>query len=211
MNLLSIKQLVDYLQPISLTEATRKKIQQWIIGYELKDKFLNGHAVPVAKYSVMIGKRIGLSKRELHLLRLAALVHDIGKIFLDPELLQVPHDKLSDQDIALLKLHPEYGAEMLTAIPELHALIPAVYAHHEDYDGHGYPVGKAGNKIPLAARIIHIADNYHAMTSNVVYQTGMSTAEAQQKLREDHSKRWDPFLVKVFLEAISKKTSSNII
>lgn len=167
---------------------------------EMRDPQTGGHTRRVLSYCQAIGQEMGLTVKELGDLRIAASLHDIGMIGISDRIL-LKHDKLDPAEFNEIKKHAEYGDTMLKHIKELYHIVPAVRAHHERFDGKGYPDGLAGRDIPLLARIISVADTYDAMTSDRIYRKGMDPALAIQRLQESSGSQLDPQAVKAFLRA----------
>ncbi len=181
------------------------RIDGWVSQIEQKDKYANGHARQVAEYAVAIATQAGLSADEISLVRLAGLVHDVGKLGAAAAVLQKPDDELSDSELLLMMKHPLDGAELLESFPDLKQLAPIVRAHHEEFDGNGYPAGLKGDDIPILARIIHVADSYHQLTSPMRFRPGMSPTDAQQVLTKGAGKQWDPRFVEALILSIMQQ------
>jgi putative nucleotidyltransferase with HDIG domain len=180
------------------------RIDGWVSEIEQKDKYTDGHTRQVAEYATAIASEIGLSQKEIETIRQAALVHDVGKLGSAPQILQKPDEELSDPELITVMKHPLDGAELLESFPDLQELAPIVRAHHEEFDGNGYPQGLKGEEIPLAARIIHVANSYHEMISPMVWGPGMDPKEAQQEMINGAGKQWEPKLVEALLDCMKK-------
>lgn len=180
------------------------RLDNWVSQVEQKDKYVNGHARAVAEYSTAVARLLGLSAEEVNAVRIAAIVHDIGKMKLPQTLLQKPDDDLSDAELVQTMEHPIDGAKLLKGIPELEELARIVLYHHEEYDGNGYPEGLAGEDIPLLSRIIHVADGYHAKVSDLTYRAGMNPEDAQEEMRNNAGILYDPAVVDALLACISQ-------
>ncbi|HEY9868719.1 MAG TPA: HD domain-containing phosphohydrolase [Candidatus Obscuribacterales bacterium] len=178
------------------------RIDGWVSQIEQKDKYLNGHARQVAEYATAVARQIGMPEDEVNTIRLAALVHDVGKLGAAPQVLQKPDEELSDNELLLMMKHPLDGAELLESFPELKHLAPIVRSHHEEFDGNGYPAGLKGEEIPLAARIVHVADSYHLLTSPLRMRPGLDPQQAQQEMTRGAGKQWDPRLVEALILSI---------
>lgn len=139
---------------------------------DAKDPYTRGHSERVAYLSQEIAKAMGLSEQDAERVRVAGLVHDVGKIGV-PERVLCKAGKLTDEEFGLIKLHPETGHRILKGISLLEHTLPGVLHHHERIDGRGYPHGLKGDQIPLAARIIGLADTFDAMSSNRAYRPAM--------------------------------------
>jgi HD-GYP domain-containing protein (c-di-GMP phosphodiesterase class II) len=159
-----------------------------------KDPYTRGHSERVNRFSLILGKHMGLSEKELTNLHLSALLHDIGKIGIDDRILRKPA-ALTDEEFEIMKQHPTRGANILAGVSALADVIPGMKHHHERYSGGGYPDGLMGDSIPLAARIIQVADAIDAMTTNRPYQRAMEMETAVQRLNDLAGKMSDPKVV----------------
>ncbi|PYS91292.1 MAG: hypothetical protein DMF64_12750 [Acidobacteria bacterium] len=182
-----------------LKEMTRGFVRTIADALEAKDEYMHGHARRVSGYAVALGRRLALDGAQLEQLELAAFLHDIGKIGTPDSLLLKPAP-LTDEERAVMQLHPERGARMLAGIPEMQDVIAAVRHHHENYDGTGYPEGLSGAQIPLSARIIHVADAYDAMTSPRPFRQAMTHEQALARLEEHAGTQFDPQVVCMLAE-----------
>jgi putative nucleotidyltransferase with HDIG domain len=145
-----------------------------------------------------IGREMGLSRGDLELLQWGGLFHDMGKIGVPEYILDKP-GKLTEEEYALVKKHPEKGAEMLKPIRAYHAAIPLVAQHHEQFDGLGYPLGLAGEEIALGARILAVADVFDALYSNRPYRQGWEIGRVFSYLKEKAGSDFDPEVIGAFL------------
>lgn len=167
------------------------------------------HAWRVAESTAALARTMGLSAVEIREIRCAALFHDIGKIAIPPRVLDWP-GPLSDDEIAILRLHVTIGAELLAGIPTLAAVAPLVVATHERYDGTGYPLGLAGAGIPLGARIIAVADAHDAMTARRPYGAPLSRADANRELARCSGTHFDPKIVRAWMEMSDAFVSDHV-
>jgi putative nucleotidyltransferase with HDIG domain len=149
---------------------------------DARDPSTAGHSERVSAVSVQIGRQMGLSESELDVLRLGALLHDIGKIGVSDEILRKP-GPLTAQEFEQIKRHPALGARILRQVPFLAPHLPIVELHHEQPDGKGYPFGLRADDIPPAARIVHVADAFDAITSVRAYRPARTAPEAIAELR----------------------------
>ena len=167
---------------------------------DAKDPYTKGHSTSVSRYSEALARAINLPEEEVQRIALGAQLHDVGKIGI-PENVLRKTDKLSDEEWEIMKQHPTIGAEkVLEPNPGLRDLIPMVKYHHEKIDGTGYPMGLKGDEIPLEARIISVADAYHALVSDRPYRKGMPIEKACA---------WDANLVRHFI-AIAPSLSTSV-
>ncbi len=176
---------------------------------EKRDYYTAGHTRRVMKYSVMIGKRIGLTKEQLYWLSLSAILHDIGKIGIPDAILnkQAPLDK-AERDI--MKKHPILGYQIVKKVEGLRKALDGILYHHEFEDGSGYPEGRKGNEIPLFAKIISVCDTFDAMTTDRPYRKALSYKDALEEIERFSGKQFDSEVVKVFKEIVNKKIIKEI-
>lgn len=167
---------------------------------DAKDPYTKGHSTSVSRYSEALARAINLPEKEVARITLGALLHDVGKIGI-PETVLKKEGPLSDEEWAIMKQHPVIGAEkVLQPNPNLRDLIPIVKYHHERIDGKGYPEQLTNGDIPLAAKIVAIADTYHALVSDRPYRKGMSLEKAFAILEEGAGTQWDENLVRTFIQ-----------
>lgn len=165
---------------------------------DAKDRYTCGHSQRVAHLSQQLALAAGMSAEQADRLRIAGLVHDVGKIGV-PEAVLCKAGKLTDEEFAAIKLHPEIGHRILRDIPHMDDVLPGVLHHHERYDGRGYPRGLAGQDIPLSGRIIAIADTFDAMSSTRSYRSAMPRATVLAELQRSAGTQLDPELVARFV------------
>ncbi|HEY4744525.1 MAG TPA: HD-GYP domain-containing protein, partial [Desulfuromonadaceae bacterium] len=148
--------------------------------------------------SLAIGQALALDEAEQERLRLAAALHDVGKIGVRDSVL-LKTDKLTDEEFAEIRKHPQHGENILKYIKYFGPVIPGVKQHHERYDGRGYPDGLKGEEIDLTARIIAVGDTYDAMTTDRPYRRGLERAVALEEIRRCSGAQFDPMVVEAFL------------
>ncbi|AFV05168.1 HD-GYP domain-containing protein [Dehalobacter sp. CF] len=158
----------------------------------------------VSKFCAEIGQTLELSEKNIENLEMFGLIRNIGKVSLDSRILHKP-DKLTDSEMAEIKRHPELGHEILSTMNEYAHLSDYVLAHHERWDGKGYPKGLKGEEIPLEARIVAIADAYNAMTSSRPYRKALDEETAAEEILKNAGTQFDPHLAKVFVEKVLGK------
>jgi putative nucleotidyltransferase with HDIG domain len=168
---------------------------------EAKDQYTEGHSQRVADYASLIAQELNLSLETIQKIRLASILHDIGKIGIPEQVLRKPA-KLSAEEFEYIKSHPTIAARMLEPLDVLKPLVPWIEFHHERYDGKGYPKGIDGNVIPLGAKIISVADSFDAMTSDRPYRTALSQDVAIYEIRQNAGTQFDPVVAKTFLKVI---------
>lgn len=167
-----------------------------------KDEYTRGHCERVAHYSVMIGKALNLSIKDISMLQYAGLLHDIGKVEV-PKLILSKTGKLTNSELNVIRQHPIYSANILEPL-SMSQLIDYVLHHHERYDGHGYPHGLAGGSISLGARILCVADAFDAMLSDRPYSSSMNIDEAFLELEKNAGSQFDPEIVKIFIKIMKE-------
>jgi HD-GYP domain-containing protein (c-di-GMP phosphodiesterase class II) len=167
---------------------------------EAKDTYTGGHTQRVMEYSLAIGRHLGLSADEMENLKLAAILHDIGKIGVDDQVLR-KHGKLNEEEKRKMQQHTIIGPRIVQRVRQLHTIIPGIRHHHEMYDGSGYPDAVKGEEIPQMARIIAVADTFDAMTSDRPYRKGRDVESALKEIRQFAGKQFDPKVVQALLSA----------
>lgn len=170
---------------------------------DAKDPYTRGHSERVARYSIAIGKNVGLSEKEMRNLRISALLHDVGKIGIDDRILRKP-GALSDDEFEVMKQHPAKGAAIMSGVAQLIDIIPGMKYHHEKWGGGGYPDGLVGDQIPMQARIVSIADTFDAMTTNRPYQKAMELNYVVEKIKSFAGTRFDPRVIDAFVQAVKR-------
>lgn len=166
---------------------------------DAKDTYTKGHSAAVSRYAEALARAINLPTNEVERIKLGAMLHDIGKIGIPEDVLRKP-TRLSDDEWETMKQHPLIGADkVLKPNHSLHDLIPMVKYHHEHIDGSGYPYGLKGDEIPLSAKIVAVADAYHALISDRPYRKGLSVNKACEILKMGAGVQWDKELVRQFI------------
>jgi HD-GYP domain-containing protein (c-di-GMP phosphodiesterase class II) len=178
-------------------------VKSLVFAIEAKDSYTRGHSERVSNFSLLMGERLNLSEKEFNDLRWAAILHDIGKIGIPESILNKP-DALTDAEFEIIKAHPGKGGEILRPVQQLLGSLPAIVHHHERYDGRGYPFGLKGEDIPLAARIIAVADTFDAISSSRAYRSARSHEKALEIMEEVAGSQLDPRLVSVFKEILKQ-------
>lgn len=170
---------------------------------DAKDRYTRGHSQRVTQNSLRIAKFLGLSRKEMNMIRFCGLLHDIGKIGISDRILSKP-SKLTEQEYESIKKHPTAGENMIKHIRFLQPGLGIIRHHHERYDGRGYPDGLKGKNIPLLARIVGLIDSFDTMTSDRPYRKALSVREAVKELKKGAGTQFDPQVVEAFLEVLGK-------
>lgn len=170
---------------------------------EKRDPYTGGHTRRVLEISLDIAGEMNLGPHEREILKLAALLHDIGKIGIDDQVLR-KQAALTPEEFDLIKKHPEIGCEIVKHIRKLQDVVPGILMHHEKMDGSGYPMGNSRDQIPLTARIVAVADAYDAMVSDRPYRKGRDQEAALAELERVKGKQFDPDVVAAFKKVIER-------
>jgi diguanylate cyclase (GGDEF)-like protein/putative nucleotidyltransferase with HDIG domain len=190
------------LPPDVLGTTTLDQVYKLAATVDAKSLYAEGHSRRVAIVAETIGKYMGLDEEQLSQLRVAALLHDIGKIAV-PDLIMGKPYGLSKDEKRVVEKHPSEGAKILSHIRELAAIVPVVRHHHEWYNGAGYPDRIKGEDIPFLARILTVADSYDTMTTPLPHKKAMTHEEASEELRRYSGIQFDPEIVEEFCRSVS--------
>ena len=169
---------------------------------DARDPHTSQHSTRVTSLSMAMGKALGLDEDDLDVLYIAASLHDIGKVGIPDHILLKP-DGLTNEEFAVIKKHPDIGADILKPIPPMAKETEIIRHHHERYDGRGYPTGLKGKEIPHLSRIISLADSFDAMTSDRPYRDGMSIEKAVEEIERCKGSQFDPELAEIFINHVA--------
>ena len=186
-----------------LNELFEGLILSFVNAIDAKSSWTKGHSERVTNYALSIAEEMKIAEEELKTLRIAALLHDIGKIGTYDVILDKPMS-LTREEFNLINMHPARGAEILKPIYQLRHLLPVIKHHHERVDGKGYPEGLKGDEIPFLSRIICVADSYDSMTSDRPYRTALVKEHAIAELKKHSGTQFDPNIVEAFLGAMHR-------
>lgn len=184
-----------------LNEMAMQLVEGLSEAIEKRDSYSGGHPQRVLKICMAMSKYLSLTPEEKGQLKLAAILHDIGKVGITDHILG-KNRGLTVEEMEIIREHPRAGAEIVGHIKQLRSIIPAIQYHHEHYDGSGYPEGLQGEEIPLVARIIAVADTYDAIIHERSYHKGLSKSEAVAEIAEHVGTQFDPQVVAVFAQAL---------
>ncbi len=195
---LGIRQL--YRTVFVLEKVNEELLQLMVASIEARDPYTSGHSQRVARYARVIAERMGFPQRQVDRAVTAALLHDVGKIFEQfAPILRKP-GRLTDVEFEVMKLHPLRGAELVGKVTHFADLVPVVRAHHEAWDGTGYPDQLDRSRIPLAARVIALADTIDAMSTSRPYRPAMSSDVVRDEIRAQAGRQFDPEICVKILE-----------
>jgi diguanylate cyclase (GGDEF)-like protein/PAS domain S-box-containing protein len=169
---------------------------------EIKDRYIRGHQQRASRWAAALAEEMGLSPEQVRNIRIAGLLHDLGKVGISESILNKP-GKLTEEEYAKIKEHPALGAMMIISeVESLQRLVPIVRHHHERFDGKGYPDGLTGEDIPLEARIMSVVDVFDAMTHDRAYRKALSKEETITELERGAGTQFDPAVVRAFLALV---------
>lgn len=196
---------VELLQAANaaLEMAHRDLIETLAAIIDARDVFTRGHSTQVTHYALAIAKEMGLPKEEREMIRKAGLLHDIGKVGINERIL-TKKGAITQDERRILEQHPVLGEEILERVKDMKELAEIVSSHHERYDGKGYPYGRKGEEIPLAGRILGVADALDAMLSDRPYRPGMNLLQALVEIQRHAGTQFDPHVVEALLRVAEK-------
>lgn len=177
---------------LDLEQTNEELLELMVKSLEARDPYTSGHSRRVQQYSTTIARAIGLSDRAVDEIGRAALLHDVGKIYEKYASVLSKQDKLTTEEWAIIRDHPDDGANLVATMTKLRHLVPSVRHHHENWDGTGYPLGLAADAIPLGARIIRFADTIDAMTTERPYRRPLTEAQVRSELIRCRATQFDP-------------------
>ena len=186
---------------LQLEEAYISMVRVIAASLDARDPYTMGHSTRVARMSCLLGRRLGMGEEELSNLERAAIFHDLGKIQTPDDVL-LKGERLSHAEVEQMRSHPVDGTEILRMAPFLHQYIPVVRAHHEWYNGEGYPDGIRGDEIPIHAQIIALADAFDAMTTERPYREALSSKEAIDEILQFRGTQFSPELADAFAKMV---------
>ena len=183
------------------SESTFGVLDSLVLAVDTKDRYTKDHCDIVAEYAVKLAQRLRLSDESVRALRVAGLLHDIGKIAVPDEILKKPAP-LTEEEKAIMQRHVRIGEVLISEVPQFKDVLQAVSCHHERYDGTGYPRSLAGEKIPLLGRIITVADAFSAMSLDRPYRKALSSDAVITELLDGAGTQFDPDFVRSFVDML---------
>ena len=199
----------EHIGAILQTERVNAELRESYVGalrmlaeaIDAKDPMLHGHSAEVARFAGAMGRRLDIEPDEQRLLSLASLLHDVGTVGVSERVLLKP-GPLNAQEREVVEEHPRIGAQVVSQVPALRPLAPAILHHHERYDGTGYPNGLAGDDIPVPARLIAVADAFSAMMHDRPHRSARSVDEACAVLERGAGSQFDPEMVRLLVDEV---------
>ena len=204
-----IRELIEsFTRAASALQESRENLRQAYFEFigslagalDARDDYTAGHSRRVSEYSYAIAEALNISGNELEVIRVGALLHDIGKIGVSDSVLRKP-SKLTNEEMAQVQQHPSIGRRILEGVRGFQQYLPIVELHHENWDGTGYPLHLSDVRVPLCARITHVADAYDAMTSARSYRSALDHEAAIRELKRCAGTQFDPEIIKALLRA----------
>jgi putative two-component system response regulator len=197
--------LKSYTDELERAESVVFALARSIEG---KDPYTEGHCERLAEYSSRLGKRIGLSSELITALRWGGIVHDIGKVAV-PEAILLKPGPLTPEEWEVMRLHPVIGERICSPLRSFRYVLPIIRHHHERFNGSGYPDGLEGEKIPVTARVLQLADVYDALTTERPYKRALTQDEAMATMEQEVQRGWwDPTLFAQFRQMMAERRES---
>ena len=202
------KKLKEIYKRFSSTKPANKAYIECIHALvnlaESKDPYTKKHSIKVSNYAVLLAKHLKLPKEEIEIIKLAAILHDVGKLGIKEKVL-LKSGSLNGAEYEEVKKHSAIGAEIIKPFRFFNDVILIIRHHHEKYDGTGYPDGLKGKDIPLGSRILAIADSYNALTSKRAYRDAYSSGEAVNIMKKEDGSKFDTKLLDIFMSSIASE------
>ncbi len=195
-------------QRSAILPRARARVLALVEAIDARDGYTAAHSQTVVRLTRALGKRLSLSAPDLLELELAALLHDLGKLAIPDAILNKPA-ALDPEEQLLMRQHAQWGAAILTNAPGLQAVATIVRCHHERWDGTGYPSRLAGDRIPIASRLVTVCDAYDAMTSDRCYRKALAQRPALEELRAGAGSQFDPALVELLPAILHEQHSAS--
>lgn len=198
----AVRVRLDRRQAVQLFDTREAHLQTVLLManiIETRDPYTRGHIDRVCTIAMLFGKELGWDQSSLAILEFGAILHDIGKLIVPSKIL-TKKTSLTPEEWDIMRQHPERGAKMIEGVHHLRPAIPFILYHHEKWDGSGYPFGLKGENIPLAGRVMALADFYDATTSDRPYHKGCSKENTLAMLKEKSGVHFDPFLLREFMK-----------
>ncbi|MGA2423527.1 MAG: diguanylate cyclase, partial [Terriglobales bacterium] len=210
-----LEELVTTLRKLCVREdgmdqrAMKEAIEALSRAAELREHNAPGHGEQCAHYAGITARGLNLSEQEVEDVTFAARVHDVGKLFIPDQILNKP-GALTEDEFAVIKTHPQLGAQVVRAIPETERVAQAIESHHEAFDGSGYPFGLKGENIPLSGRIVAVADAYVNMTSDRSFAPPKTDEQAMVELGNLSGTRFDGMIVRLLARLLKMERPSPV-
>jgi hypothetical protein len=198
-SLLGLREL--YIVNLQLEKANQELLELMVAAIEARDPYTSGHSRRVSEHAKVIAQIVGLRASVAKRVEIAALLHDVGKIHEVFAPILLKPGRLTEEENAIMQTHPIKSEELVAKVSQLRDVVPAVRHHHENWDGTGYPDGLAGDRIPLASRIIMFADTIDAMTSDRPYRKALDATAVRSELMKHRGRQFDPTICDALLSS----------
>jgi putative nucleotidyltransferase with HDIG domain len=192
------------------TDGAFDVLEAMVTAVDNKDRYTRRHSEDVTEYAMWTAAEMGFSEETMRVIRIGALLHDVGKIGVPEDVLRKP-GKLTDEEYEVMKRHPQLGALIVAGMPGMEAIVDIVRSHHERWDGKGYPDALAAENIPVLGRLLAVADAFSAMTTARPYRKGMDWDVAIEEIRKNISTQFDPEMAQAFIKAIRKRRPLELV
>jgi HD-GYP domain-containing protein (c-di-GMP phosphodiesterase class II) len=196
--MLGLRQL--YKQNFALQKINEELLQLMVAAIEARDPYTSGHSQRVQRYARFIATTIGIGSKQTERIATAALLHDVGKIHEEFAPILRKSSRLTDEEFAVMTTHPDKGATLVGKVSHFADLVPIIQAHHEAWDGAGYPRKLRNEDIPVGARVIALADTIDAMCSTRPYRAGLSPSIVRAEISKQSGRQYDPLMCEVLLK-----------
>jgi HD-GYP domain-containing protein (c-di-GMP phosphodiesterase class II) len=192
-----------------LDQAALDFVETMAQALDARDPCTAGHSNRVSDFATAIALTMGFAPGEIETIRLGARLHDIGKIGISDTVLRKP-GRLTPEEYDIIMLHPQIGRKILERVAAFERYLPFVELHHEDYDGHGYPYGLKGHEVPLAVRIVRVADVFDALTTDRSYRRAMPLQQAFELIESRAGIKFDPDVVRALRATLGAALPSEL-
>lgn len=192
------------------TDGAFDVLEAMVTAVDNKDRYTRRHSEDVTEYAMWTASEMGFSEETMRIIRIGALLHDVGKIGVPEDVLRKP-GKLTEEEYEVMKRHPQLGALIVSGMPGMEAIVDIVRSHHERWDGKGYPDGLAGEGIPVLGRLLAVADAFSAMTTARPYRKGMDWDVTVEEIRKNMSTQFDPEMAQAFITSLQKRRPLGLV
>jgi HD-GYP domain-containing protein (c-di-GMP phosphodiesterase class II) len=188
-----------------LNNPEMEALKDLAAAIDAKSHYTRGHTESVVQYSLLLADALNLTDEDKKNLQLASLLHNIGTVSIPDRLLNKP-TPLSPEEVKIIQSHPKLAQMLIKQCAQMDTVLPAILYHHEHYDGKGYPNGLKGEEIPFLARVLGIVEAYEAMISVRPYRPKLTPQQAMDELRRNAGTQFDPHIVKIFVDLLSRSS-----